>query len=93
VWAFGWLINRLLERPPSAMAVLGTWLISLPFLIPAIPTLFVLLLLTPLDDLPHTLIGIIPTVVFAACHAILVVRVTLAYYRDEPDVPGSQHPR
>ncbi len=92
VWAFGWLINRLLERRPSAMTVLGTWLISFPFLIPAIPILVLLPLLTPVEDLPHMLIGVIPTAIFATCHAILVVRVTWAYYRGEPDASGSQHP-
>ncbi|MHC4100527.1 MAG: hypothetical protein ACYTAU_12375 [Planctomycetota bacterium] len=89
VWAWGWFINRLLERRPSTMTVLGTWLISLPFLIPAIPTLLVLPPLTPVDDLPHTLIGVIPTAIFAACHGLLVVRVTWAYYRGEPNASGS----
>jgi hypothetical protein len=92
VWSFGWLINRLLERRPSAIAVLGTWLISLPFLVPVLPTIVALPLLAPSEYVIHTLIGAIPMAVFAMCYVILVVRVTLAYYRGHPDAPGSPNP-
>jgi hypothetical protein len=85
VWSFGWLINRLLERPPSAIAVLGTWLISIPFLLPVIPVLVFLPVVTPVDELPRTLIGVIPTALVAVCYGLLVVRVTWAYYRGKPD--------
>jgi hypothetical protein len=76
VWSFGWFINRLLERPPTAMTVLGTWLIAFPLVLPAIPMLVLMPLLTPPDELPHMLIGVIPTAVLALCYGILVVRVS-----------------
>jgi hypothetical protein len=88
VWSFGWLINRLLERPPTAMTVLGTWLVSFPFVLPAIPMLLLVPFLTPLDELPHMLIGFIPTAIVAVCYAVLVVRVTVAYYRGKPSIAG-----
>ncbi len=92
VWSFGWLVNRLLERRPSAIAVPGTWLISFPFVLPALAALMALALLTPAEDLIYTLIAAIPTMLFATCCAILAVRVTRAYYRGHPDASGSREP-
>ncbi len=84
VWSFGWLINRLLERRPSALAVLGTWLISFPFLFSVLMYLTALRFDIGDNGVLYTLIAAVPMTVLAVCYGMLVIRVTIAFYRVPP---------
>lgn len=75
VWAFGWLVARLLDQRPRRLVVVGTWVMALP------ATLVVVTGGTAafLGDLTG-LAAMIP----AACYLLLAVRVTVAYLRNPP---------
>ena len=85
VWAFGWLVNRLLTQRPTPFVVIGTWVISLPMLI----TLFAALLSGPMGSgsIAANLTAGIPAVLIAGCYLLLAVRVSVAFVR------GSRAPR
>lgn len=90
VWAFGWLVNRLLTQRPTPFVVIGTWVIALPILITFIPAM----LSTSMGSgsIAADLIASIPAVLIAGCYLLLAVRVSVAFVRgsgratDEADV-------
>ena len=90
VWAFGWLVNRLLTQRPTPFVVIGTWVIALPVLIMGPPAFLSLFMAS--GSIAANVGASIPVVLIAGCHLLLAVRVSVAFVRgsgraqDEADV-------
>ncbi len=83
VWAFGWLVNRLLSQPPSAFTVAGVWGMALPSLVVLLAAPLSMTAAVNSGSVGSALIGSVSLLV-ACCYLILAVRVTLSYLRLRP---------
>ena len=85
VWALGWLVNRLLDQPPTALTVVGVWSLALPSLVMFIGLPLTLALAASNGRFGGAMIGVV-SLLIAGCYVLLALRVTLSYLRRPPRV-------
>ncbi len=94
VWAFGWFINRLLSGRPSLLAVIGTWAIGLPGVLAVVGMVLAIVIsprsvVSTAGDLAFA--GQAPAILVAVLYALLVVRVTYGYFRQDGAHTNTAH--
>ena len=82
VWAFGWFINQLLSTRPTSLTLIGTWLLGFPGLF-IVLTLLIAIIVHPSVSWVTDLVFMAPTLLGSVCFALLVVRVTYRYFRQD----------
>ncbi len=92
VWAFGWFINKLLSGRPSLLALIGTWLIGLPGVLLLVGTVLAIVI-SPRSTVSSALVfaGQAPAILVAVLYALLVVRVTYGYLRQDGAHTNTAH--
>ena len=90
VWAFGWLVNQLLTRPPTTFTLVGTWAIAGPYLLALIGVPFTLGRTIGSITMTDLLVGSV-SLVFALGYGALAFRITLAYARNRNSRKAGDH--
>jgi hypothetical protein len=88
VWAFGWLVSRLLSQPPSTLTVIGVWSLALPSVLVVIMMPFAIMV-SMLNSGSSSTIAPAFGMLVGLCYVILAARVTLAYLR-QPRTDSSE---